>query len=131
MFGVGDRVRCKHEYSNYGAEGTILLVKSSNVYYVEWDNKLSCQDYAECYLELISKKTNPMKDILTVFRNLNLKEPEKTFREAQITDTNGNLTSTGNQIFLSYLLAKHGEDFKKNIVDPILLDMKMGDCNKL
>ena len=47
-------------------------------------------------------------------------EPEKSFREAGITDSNDLFTPDGQIIFLSWLLKKHGEEFKKEVVDPIL-----------
>ena len=51
-------------------------------------------------------------------------EPAKTFVKAGITNENGDMTSEGQTIFLSYLLQIHGDAFKKDIVDEILKEEK-------
>lgn len=51
-------------------------------------------------------------------------EPEKTFRKAGITNGDDILTEEGRDIFLSWLLQKHGEEFKKEVVDKIIKEEK-------
>lgn len=51
-------------------------------------------------------------------------EPEKSFRKAGITNGDDFLTADGQNIFLSWLLKKHGDDFKKEVVDGLLEDIK-------
>ena len=47
-------------------------------------------------------------------------EPQKSFRKAGITNGDDMLTSEGRDIFLTWLLNKHGLEFKKDVVDGIL-----------
>lgn len=51
-------------------------------------------------------------------------EPEKSFRKAGITNGDDFLTTDGQHIFLSWLLKKHGEEFKKDVVDELLSEME-------
>ena len=56
---------------------------------------------------------------------LNLKpEPQKSFRKAGITNGDDILTEDGMKMFLTWMLAKHGDEFKKEVVDPILKEEK-------
>jgi len=48
------------------------------------------------------------------------KEPEKSFRKAGIIDSNDLITEEGQEIFLTWLLQKNGDEFKKEIVDKII-----------
>lgn len=47
-------------------------------------------------------------------------EPEKSFRMAGITNGDDQLTSDGQTVFLSWMLKKHGAEFLKEVVTPIL-----------
>lgn len=47
-------------------------------------------------------------------------EPQKSFRKAGITNGDDMLTQEGSQVFLVWLLEKHGAEFKKEVVDSIL-----------
>ena len=49
-----------------------------------------------------------------------LKEPEKSFRKAEITNGDGILTTDGQSVFLGWLLKKHGDEFKTEVVDELL-----------
>lgn len=51
-------------------------------------------------------------------------EPEKSFRKTGITNGDDFLTEDGQKIFLSWLLKKYGADFKTEVVDGLLSDMK-------
>lgn len=51
-------------------------------------------------------------------------EPDKSFIKAGVMTMEGDLTPEGTQLFLNYLLAKHGADFKKDVVDPISAEEK-------
>ena len=51
-------------------------------------------------------------------------EPEKSFRKAGITDGDDLLTEDGVKLFLSFLLRKYGAEFKKEVVDPLLVEEK-------
>lgn len=63
--------------------------------------------------------------------NMNLKEkfslafkgePEKSFIEAGVMNSDESLTTDGKELFLSYLLKKNGDDFKTTVIDPILAE---------
>src|SRR3990167_10070166 len=51
-------------------------------------------------------------------------EPEKTFRKTGITNGDDFLTEDGQHVFLGWLLKKHGEEFKKDVVDDILKEQE-------
>jgi hypothetical protein len=54
-----------------------------------------------------------------------VKEPNKSFRKAEITDNNDLLTDDGQKIFLSWLLhSKYAEEFKASVVDEMVQDKK-------
>ncbi len=76
-------------------------------------------------LSLIEKDNKDNKDekkmdIKEKFALAFKSEPEKTFRKAGITNGDDFLTSEGQNIFLSWLLKKHGEEFKKEVVDLLM-----------
>lgn len=47
-------------------------------------------------------------------------EPEKSFIKVGVMESDESLTEEGQELFLTYLLKKHGDDFKTTVVDPIL-----------
>lgn len=64
-------------------------------------------------------------------KNMNLKEkfallltpePQKSFRKAGITNGDDMLTADGTTIFLTWLLQKNSVDFKKEVVDALVVD---------
>ena len=73
-----------------------------------------------------NKKNMTLKE---KFTQVFLKEPEKSFRKNGITNGDGILTQEGQAIFLTWLLGKNGEDFKKEVVDEIAKDENC-DCQK-
>lgn len=66
-------------------------------------------------LELI--KTKPSMNLQERVRLAFKGEPDKSFAKAGITDMNDDLTPDGTQVFLSWLLRKNGNPFKKEVVD--------------
>lgn len=58
------------------------------------------------------------------------KEPEKSFRKTGITNGDDFLTEDGQLIFLGWLLKKHGEEFKKDVVDDLLKDQEEDKATK-
>lgn len=69
-------------------------------------------------------KKNSIKNMKEKFVTMFLSEPEKSFRKAEITNGDGMLTDDGQKIFLSWMLKKYGNDFKTEVVDPILSEIK-------
>lgn len=76
---------------------------------------------SDIHFELLNNNTINMKE---KFLSLFLKEPEKSFRKAGITGDSGFLTDEGQAVFLQYLLSKHGEEFKKEVVDDLNAEEK-------
>lgn len=70
--------------------------------------------------KLLLFKNNKIMDIKEKFILAITKEPQKSFRKAGITNGDDLLTSDGQTIFLTWLLEKHQEEFKKEVVDDIL-----------
>lgn len=71
----------------------------------------------EGIINITNKNNMNIKDkFLLAFK----KEPEKSFRLAEITNGDDFLTEDGQKIFLSWLLKNHGEEFKTAVVDDLL-----------
>lgn len=132
QFRDGDRVRCieggtKSSAWKLGREFTIKNLTNNIV----WPLEGSCVEdmqgkgvYTDS-LEMVSnsKKDKDM-DIIQQFRLSMKGEPEKSFIKAGIMDINENLTNDGKQLFIEWLLKENGDQFKKEVVDPILADME-------
>lgn len=71
-------------------------------------------------LEIISENNmlNIKEKMALIFKG----EPEKSFIKAGVMNVDETLTSDGEDIFMAWLLKKNGDDFKKEVVDPILAD---------
>lgn len=121
-FKVGDRVKREP----YGI-GTIKIV-SKNYYNngnanleIRWDGSRDIDTINdEENVELITTNNTTM-NLKQKFTNLFLTEPEKSYRKAGITNSDGILTSEGQEIFLTYLLKKD-TNFKSEVVDQLLKD---------
>jgi len=123
---IGDRVMLNRG-SNMGIEGVIAEryigdftsdCPSDRGWMIRIDGENSHSSYLESWLTLINnKKTMNIKEKFTLaFKS----EPEKSFRKLEITNGDDFLTEDGQKIFLSWLLKKHGPDFKKEVVDDLL-----------
>lgn len=77
-------------------------------------------------MKIINNKKS-MENLKEKFITAFLAEPEKSFRKAGITNGDGVLTAEGQEVFLTWLLKKHGDDFKKEVVDVLLEDEKKKD----
>lgn len=97
------------EYRTYGDSGERFWLFAP-------DNSVWAFEYQ---LELIRKK-NVMENVMEKFEMTFKKEPMRSFRKAEITNRNDILTDDGAKIFLSWLLQKHGNEFKKEVVDELL-----------
>lgn len=120
IFKVGDAIKIKSNKraSNYsiGHKGTVTGTWSEGVYI---DNGNGMYD-DDCELINSNNITNMKEKFIQMF----LKEPEKSFRKAGITNGDGLITEEGQTIFLSWLLGKNGEAFKTEVVDGLLLEEK-------
>lgn len=73
---------------------------------------------------LINQFKPKIMNLTKSFKNLFVSEPQKTFQKVGIPFEDGSFTREGQNIFLSYLLNKYGEDFKKEVVDQIVKEDK-------
>ncbi len=72
--------------------------------------------------EVITKETNMISDLMQQFRLSRKGEPEKTLIKAGVIDENENFTDEGKKLFNAFLLGKFGTEFKKEVVDPLLME---------
>lgn len=75
---------------------------------------------SNCLQLATSNQMSIKEKFITAF----LKEPEKSFRKAGITNGDGFLTEDGVQVFLAYLLSQNGAAFKTAVVDDLLKDVE-------
>lgn len=126
-FRKGDKVRVVKPYGKFElGEVGIIDENDSGVPYAIWECKNNRDYIGEAYLELIYRPETGLKKIMNAlydkFKELNLSEPERTFRKASVTDANGDLTEEGRKVFDAYLLNKYGMEFKTDVVDKILVE---------
>lgn len=134
-FKVGDEV--KYLYSSnspdIGLPETTYTIKCApkpNEYYIldgtDRGNKCPCGKHSwitnDSEIKL-TKSSKPNMEKLTdkmalVFK----KEPEKSFIKAGVMNMDETLTTEGRQVFEAFLLRKHSDDFKKEVVDVILAE---------
>ncbi len=122
-FKVGDKIRFIGN-CNSAVDGKIYIVEIDKEGLGVGDSKSNlCHCLGQW--EFISNNQNNMS-IKEKFITAFLKEPEKSFRKAGITNGDGFLTEDGQNVFLSYLLQKNGDAFKTEVVDGLLAEEK--DC---
>lgn len=73
-----------------------------------------------------------LSNITLIGHNMNIKEkftlaltpePQKTFRKLGITNGDNILTEEGSKIFQTWLLNKNQDAFKKEVCDPMLVEV--------
>lgn len=135
-FKVGDRVK----FNNDGSLATIMNIPDDNHRYIElrfdeyksggggdYDSEYGGNYYCvvmETSIELVSEVKNNNMNIKEQFLLAITAEPQKSFRKTGITNGDDLLTDDGQKVFLSWLLKKNQDEFKKEVVDPILEDME-------
>lgn len=83
------------------------------------DLKIRVDGQTRPYQEATTKKTMTLKDKFALaFKG----EPEKTFIKAGVMGIDGTLTAEGRELWTTWLVKKFGDDFKKEVVDPILAE---------
>lgn len=122
-FKVGDKViiagcTCGGNDCSNGKTAVISEVSANGMNHLEglgeWNNK---------NLKLLETNKNNM-NIKDKFVEMFLKEPEKSFRKAGITNGDGFITEEGQTILLTWLLNKNGDAFKTEVVDGLLAEDK-------
>ena len=128
-FKVGDEVKLKEStrgtYSGWRGQRLYITSErkmSGSEYY--YDTRRADGNTGGAYESDLELITNTMTNIKESFALAFKAEPEKSFRKAGITNGDDFLTTDGQHIFLSWLLKKHGEEFKKDVVDGLLEDMQ-------
>lgn len=128
-FKIGDTIIVKKQgvirgSRPYGYVGKITSIDDNRVeddviYFLDNGNGIYGQD-------VDNNNINNM-NIIEKF-TLNLKsEPEKSFRKAGIINGDDLLTDDGQKIFLTWLLSKNKQEFRTEVVDGILDEMKEED----
>ena len=69
---------------------------------------------------LMGKLSKSMTTMIEAWKLSRKPEPQKTFIKAGVTEENGDFTSEGKLLFNAFLLEKYGDEFKKEVVDPLL-----------
>ena len=74
--------------------------------------------------KFIQSLTLSTMSIIESFAQLVKSEPQKSFRKAGITNGEDLLTDEGIKVFLTWLLNRNADDFKNEVVTPLLVEMK-------
>lgn len=93
-------------------------------YYIDMGYTIVTPNVVLKYLGADIIKNKTMSNIKEKFSLIFKSEPQKSFRKAGITDGDDLLTEDGKTIFLSWLLTKHQDEFKKDVVDELLKEDK-------
>lgn len=101
---------------------TVLRIKSLGVNGM-W-HQFGFNFYGNHDVVIIKSSNKSMSDLKTKFSLLLKSEPEKSFIQAGIIDSNETLTPDGQTVFLSWLLSKNGDAFKAEVVDKLLASDK-------
>lgn len=108
-----------YDIQNYEIE----LLKGSSLAWIGKEGTIKKYGYFEIDRhELIkSKKMSSLKEAIKLALK---KEPEKSFIEVGIMDINEDLTPDGRDLVMKFFLDKNKEEFNKEVVQPILAEMK-------
>lgn len=146
-FKIGDKVRLHLKASMHHNQKGIIVGGGTNG--TQWQVKFDDGDHrwyknsslinentnkAEKSNTTINQETKPknqtfMSRLISSFKLMTKSEPEKTFIQAGVTDSNGNLSEEGKELFLAYLLAQNGMQFKTDVVDAILEEQQKNKNN--
>lgn len=123
QFKKGDIVRTNKTCGDAkpGVNYTIGYRQGGTTPYIYIDSREVCS-CTEDWILISKANSLTQTNMLEKFKQSLLKEPQKSFRKAGITNGDNMLTSDGNAIFMSYLLEKFGADFKTEVVDPLLAE---------
>jgi hypothetical protein len=127
-FKIGDKVKIvsinDNEYS-YPFNRLGLVGKIVNIVETECPYAISTDDtyyYGEKNLELV-ELTNKNMNIKEQFTLSITPEPQKSFRKVGITNGDNILTDEGLKVFSSWLLNKHAEEFRIDVVVDMLKEI--------
>lgn len=119
MFKIGDKFKVMNNSCSHDAKIGSIITKTGERDGMSFNYKDSWY-INHCDVELIEEfKNNKIKmkeKFVLAFKS----EPEKSFRKAGITNGDDFFTEDGQKVFLSWLLKKHGAEFKVEVVDELL-----------
>lgn len=126
-FNVGDRVRRvsggRNEGMDEGCEGTVVRFEEGNLYIKEYGGNNNNHHHDPKYFILVASGNSTIMNLREKFVLAFIKEPNRSFRKAGITNGDDILTEEGSRVFQSWLLHnKYAEEFKKEVVDVILVE---------
>ena len=140
-FKIGDKVKVTSHtvnstyYSDIGVVGEVCKINDLDSNYPvqirftdgtrERHSNGEFESFKEADLTLI----NTMKNLTESFALALTPEPQKSFRKAGITNGDNILTDEGVKIFLTWVLGKNADAFKKEIVDNLLAEQKAEKCD--
>lgn len=122
MFKVGDKVKVVGIPYYDGMYGIVSRVSGQNAY-------IGTICFAPSNLQKVTKFSTKGSSgsLLDMFKASFKKEPEKSFNKAGVTDAEDMLTDEGNALFINWFFKKNQDAFKKEVVDPIIEEMKNSD----
>lgn len=141
VFKVGDRVKAIGSVDGIvmgGKTGTVVRIGRGTRcdISVEFDDKFyaghECGGTAKeghgrngssAEFNLINTTSENM-NLVEKFKLASKTEPEKTFIKAGIMSMDGTLTTEGRDLWTAFLVKKFGDDFKTEVVDPILAEIE-------
>lgn len=85
------------------------------------NDRTMCLSFSLEKLKLI-KSNNIMSTLIEKIRLAAKKEPQKSFIKAGVMTMDEKFTSEGKEAFDSFLVSKFGDEFKKEVIDPILAE---------
>jgi hypothetical protein len=124
MFEIGERVIMQASKGTYlyvpnGAEGVVIGVHADCGGYctVKFPTDGSCNVYNVDLKKVSNKKSMSIKEKFIISL---LPEPEKSFRKAGITNSDGLITADGQTLLMTWLLNKNKKEFNEEVVQPLL-----------
>ncbi len=125
---VGDEFVVPEGICSSGQKVRVIRIEINSdgepvIHYNNGDNCYS-REHLESIRKILGVKNNKNMNIKESFTLAFKKEPEKSFRKTGITNGDDFLTEDGMKIFLSWLLNKHGIEFKKEVVDGLLAEQE-------
>lgn len=116
-FKIGDKVK---KIGSSDCQSAIVgeiytVTRGGNGMGIGKDKNRLCSCIGEWELVVNQSNMNLKEKFLLVFKS----EPQKSFRQKGITNGDDMLTEEGQAVFLTWLLQKHADDFKKEVVDNI------------
>lgn len=101
------------------AMSSLLAAQQSSASQYVWFTQSNVKKWSDVK---VVHKTNNIKhmNLIEKAKLIAKGEPEKSFIKSEVMTMAGDFTQEGQQLFLTFLVAKYGDDFKKEVIDPIM-----------